>query len=163
LWQPRLVRQIVPADGAAQEIAPVPAANGPKWKTSLIRVVREGMRDAVNQPDGSGKCAMLPHVVVAGKTGTAEYGVKGAVRKMTWMIAFAPFDEPRYAVAMLVEDGISGGTTVAPRVRQLLAQVFHEVDHLELPLPPPAPEPLAPVPELEPSPAPAPADGEEAA
>lgn len=97
------------------------------------------MRDAVNQPDGSGKRAMLPQVVVAAKTGTAEYGVKGSGRKMTWMIAFAPFDEPRYAVALLVEDGVSGGTTAAPRVKQLLARVFREVDGLDLPLPDLAP------------------------
>jgi penicillin-binding protein 2 len=152
LWQPRLVRQIMPTDGIAQEIAPVPAPNGPKWEARHIRVVREGMRDAVNQPDGSGKRAALPHVTVAGKTGTAEYGIKGAGRKMTWMIAFAPYDEPRYAVAILVEDGVSGGTTVAPRVKQLLAQVFHDVENRPLPPPPPAPEPVAPVQEPVPEP-----------
>jgi penicillin-binding protein 2 len=149
LWHPRLVRQIVPADGAAQEIAPVEAPDGPHWTARHVRVVREGMRDAVNESDGSGKRAALPHVTVAGKTGTAEYGIKGAGRKMTWMIAFAPFDQPRYAVAILVEDGVSGGSTVAPRMKQLLAQVFHDVENM--PLPPP-PEPLAPV--LEPVPEP---------
>ncbi len=154
LWRPRLVRQIAPADGAVQEVAPARAPDGPCWEARHIRVVREGMRDAVNAPDGSGKRAALPHVVVAGKTGTAEYGVKGAGRKMTWMIAFAPFDEPRYALAMLVEDGVSGGTTVAPRVQQLLAKVFSEVEHLE---PPP---PAVPPPEL-PAPAPAPEPPEE--
>ena len=142
LWQPRLVRQITAADGTAQEIAPAAAPDGPRWKPQHIRTVREGMRDAVNQPDGSGKRAALAQVVVAGKTGTAEYGVKGSGRKMTWMIAFAPFEEPRYAVAVLVEDGVSGGTTVAPRVKQLLAQVFREVESLDIPPPPP----LAPVP-----------------
>jgi penicillin-binding protein 2 len=136
LWQPRLVRQIAPADGAVQEIAPVRAMNGPNWEARHIRVVREGMRDAVNMPDGSGKRAALPQVTVAGKTGTAEYGIKGAGRKMTWMIAFAPFDEPRYAVALLVEDGVSGGTTAAPLVKQLLSQVFSAVEHLA-PLAPP--------------------------
>ena len=142
LWQPRLVRQITAADGTAQEIAPAAAPDGPRWKPQHIRTVREGMRDAVNQPDGSGKRAALAQVVVAGKTGTAEYGVKGSGRKMTWMIAFAPFEEPRYAVAVLVEDGVSGGTTVAPRVKQLLAQVFREVESLDISPPPP----LAPVP-----------------
>lgn len=150
LWQPRLIRQIVPADGAVQEIAPAPAPDGPKWEARHIRVVREGMRDAVNAPDGSGKRAKLPHVTVAAKTGTAEYGIKGAGRKMTWMIAFAPFEEPRYALALLVEDGVSGGTTAAPRVNQLLARVFSEVEHLQMPLPPPAPK--APAPASEPSP-----------
>ena len=93
------------------------------------------MRDAVNEDDGSGKRAALPHVTVAGKTGTAEYGVKGAGRKMTWMIAFAPYEEPRYAVALLVEDGVSGGTTAAPRVKHLLALVFQEVEQLAPPGP----------------------------
>lgn len=138
LWQPRLVREIVPADGPPQVIAPAPAAGGLRWEARHVRVVREGMRDAVNQPDGSGKRAALPHVKVAAKTGTAEYGVKGAGRKMTWMIAFAPFDEPRYAVALLVEDGVSGGTTAAPRVQQMLARIFREVEHLVPP--PPAQE-----------------------
>ena len=40
--------------------------------------------------------------------------------------------------AVLVEDGVSGGTTAAPRVKQLLANVFREVDGLEgMPLPSP--------------------------
>ena len=142
LWQPRLVRQIVTADGATQDIAVAKAPAGPQWQPQHIRTVREGMRDAVNQPDGSGKRAALAQVVVAAKTGTAEYGVKGSGHKMTWMIAFAPFEEPRYAVALLVEDGVSGGTTAAPRVKQLLAQVFREVEGLDIPPPPP----LAPVP-----------------
>ena len=148
LWRPRLVQRIVAPDGTAQEIAPAEAPGGPRWEAHHIRVVREGMRDAVNQPDGSGKRAMLPGVTVAAKTGTAEYGVKGAGRKMTWMVAFAPFEEPRYAVAVLVEDGVSGGTTAAPRVKQLLAQVFREVEGLAMPdtgplpaTPPPVPDP----------------------
>lgn len=159
LWQPRLVREIVPVDGERQEIAPAKAPDGPHWIERHIRVVREGMRDAVNQPDGSGKRARLEQVTVAAKTGTAEYGVKGAGRKMTWMIAFAPFESPRYAVALLVEDGVSGGTTAAPRVKQLLTRVFNEVEGLALPPPPPlqaVPDPVpvpesVPVPEEEPA------------
>ncbi|HPJ57592.1 MAG TPA: penicillin-binding transpeptidase domain-containing protein, partial [Kiritimatiellia bacterium] len=142
LWQPRLVRRIVRTDGAAQEIAAAPAPVGPRWAPRNIRTVREGMRDAVNAPDGSGKRAALPGVTVAAKTGTAEYGPKGAGLKMTWMIAFAPFDDPRYAVALLVEDGVSGGTTAAPRVRRLLAQVFREIEGLDgMPVPPPVEAP----------------------
>jgi len=136
LWKPRLVQQIVPADGEVQEIASTEASGGPDWSARHIRVVREGMRDVVNAPDGTGKRAKLPDVIVAGKTGTAEYGVKGAGHKMTWMIAFAPFENPTVAVAFLVEDGISGGTTVAPRMKKLLTQVFHA----EQPSPSPSPE-----------------------
>ena len=127
-WQPRLVREIHRDNGARQEIAPARAAVQPPWQPEHIRVMREGMRDAVNTPDGSGKRARLPHVTVAGKTGTAEYGPKGAGLKMTWTIAFAPFEDPRYAVVVLVEDGLSGGTTAAPRVGQLLGDIFRDVE-----------------------------------
>ncbi|MGD9782680.1 MAG: penicillin-binding protein 2 [Kiritimatiellia bacterium] len=151
LWQPRLIRRIARTDGTVQDVAPAQAPAGPRWTARHVRVVREGMRDAVNQRDGSGKRAALPHVTVAAKTGTAEYGVKGSGRKMTWMIAFAPFEKPRYAVALLVEDGVSGGTTAAPKVKQLLAQVFHEVEGMEaLPPPPAVPAPV-PVPAEEPA------------
>ena len=40
------------------------------------------------------------------------------------MIAFAPFDAPRYAVAMVVDEGVSGGETAAPRMRQLMTGLF---------------------------------------
>ena len=147
LWQPRLAARIVSSAGVANEIPAEATPDGPRWNARHVAAVRAGMRDAVNEPDGSGKRAKLAGVVVAAKTGTAEYGVKGSGRKMTWMIAFAPYDEPRYAVALLVEDGISGGTTAAPRVKQLLTQVFNDVDGLGLP--PVAPVDVAPPPETD--------------
>jgi penicillin-binding protein 2 len=41
------------------------------------------------------------------------------------MIAFAPFDKPRYAVAILVEEGVSGGSTVAPLLQKIMQGIFH--------------------------------------
>ena len=61
---------------------------------------------------------------MAGKTGTAEYGVKGQGHKIAWMIAFAPYDNPRYAVALMVEEGVTGGTTAAPKMKQIMAGLF---------------------------------------
>ena len=40
------------------------------------------------------------------------------------MISYAPFDFPRYAVAMIVEDGKSGGSTVGPRLHKLYKNLF---------------------------------------
>ena len=45
-------------------------------------------------------------------------------RKHTWMIAFAPYEKPTIALAILVEDGDSGGRTVAPLIRSALAYWF---------------------------------------
>ena len=40
------------------------------------------------------------------------------------MISYAPYDSPRYAIAMLVEEGVSGGQTVGPRLSQLYRMLF---------------------------------------
>ena len=65
-------------------------------------------------------------VSCAGKTGTAEVGVGTNRRKNTWIIAFAPFEEPTVAIAMVIENGESGGLTTAPKVHNVLARIFGE-------------------------------------
>jgi penicillin-binding protein 2 len=90
----------------------------------VLEQVRAGMRDVIQTPSGTGRLALLPGIVMAGKTGTAEYGRKQEGRKHGWMILFAPFEEPRYAVAMVMDEATSGGITIAPRMRQLMAGIF---------------------------------------
>lgn len=89
------------------------------WDAAAVNVVRNGMRDVVMAEDGTGRKIRVAGFELAGKTGTAEYGIKGEGRKRGWMIAFAPFDQPRFAAAMILEDAISGGTSVAPRLQVL--------------------------------------------
>ena len=98
--------------------------NKANWQRETLRILREGMRAAIHAPNGTGSRARIAGVEMAGKTGTAEYGPKAKRKNHTWMIVFAPFDAPRYAVALLVEDGLSGGRTVAPRMRVLMEEIF---------------------------------------
>ncbi len=88
-----------------------------------IDLVREGMRDVVTSGTGRKIASGLP-VTCAGKTGTAEIGKGETKRKNTWVIAFAPYEEPTVAMAMIVERGESGGKTVAPRVNSVFAKIF---------------------------------------
>lgn len=60
----------------------------------------------------------IPGVSVAGKTGTAE---TGSGTSHAWFIAFAPIEEPRIAVAVLVENGGQGSTVAAPIAEQVIA------------------------------------------
>jgi len=71
-----------------------------------IRIVKEGMVAAVNEPLGTGIWAYLPDIVIAGKTGTAQnpHGENHA-----WFVCFAPADNPKVMVLLLVEQGGSGG------------------------------------------------------
>ena len=97
------------------------------------------MYDVVNAPKGTGRRAKVPGLEMAAKTGTAEYGPRQNRRKHTWMIAFAPYEKPTIALAILVEDGDSGGRTVAPLIRAALAYWFHLPDPGDEP-PPEEPE-----------------------
>jgi len=74
----------------------------------------------------------LGPVKMAGKTGTAQAhgyaggtGAHGAVgawaqRDHAWFIAFAPYDDPRYALSVLVEHGGFGATASAPKAREIM-------------------------------------------
>ncbi|MCK5528124.1 MAG: penicillin-binding protein 2 [Kiritimatiellae bacterium] len=95
-------------------------ANQLNWSGLTLETVRGGMFDVINAPTGTGKRALIPGLLMAGKTGTAEYGTRNNRKKNTWMILFAPYTKPKYAIAMIVEDGISGGLTVAPRLKRLM-------------------------------------------
>ena len=96
-----------------------------------LEIVRAGMRDVVETGTGrrirtrygEGRARFNLKVPCAGKTGTAE---RGHGRKDTWIIAFAPYDRPTIAMAMVVEHGESGGKTTAPRANRVLAHVFGE-------------------------------------
>ena len=82
--------------------------------------IRQMMVDVVQS--GTGKAASIPGLDVAGKTGTAETGVGRGLDH--WFVGFAPAQDPRIAVAVVVEDpqGVrgTGGTVAAPLARSIL-------------------------------------------
>jgi penicillin-binding protein A len=77
---------------------------------------------------GTGRTAQIPGIKVAGKTGTAQQG-KGKAPS-AWFIAFAPADNPKIAVAVVVEDGgrlgteAVGRTVAAPIAKDVLTAVL---------------------------------------
>ena len=94
------------------------------WTPESLRAVKQGMYDAVNADYGTAKFARIEACTLAGKTGTAEYYDKGERRKHAWMIAFGPFESPRYAIAVIVENSNSGGRAAAPIVHRVCSALF---------------------------------------
>ena len=74
---------------------------------------------------GTGTAAQIPGVAVAGKTGTAELGLGNLYD--AWFVAFAPADNPRYVVAVVVEKQPNGfgGSISAPIARTILERLLH--------------------------------------
>ncbi|MFC7379932.1 penicillin-binding protein 2 [Brevundimonas sp. GCM10030266] len=125
---PRLVKSI----GGVEQSAP-PFADL-SYEPDMLKVLREGM-EAVTDVGGTGfrnSQLGLGAVRMAGKTGTAQpmnYGAgsrKGAGRPWAskdhnLFIAYAPIDNPRYAVSVIVQHGgMGGGTAGAPRAREVM-------------------------------------------
>ncbi|HVX70400.1 MAG TPA: penicillin-binding protein 2 [Mycobacteriales bacterium] len=80
---------------------------------------------------GTGTAAQIPGIAVAGKTGTAQHGLTSQhLPPQAWFVSFAPADNPRVAVAVLVEDGGSlgsdatGGAVAAPIAKSVMCAVL---------------------------------------
>lgn len=130
-------RLLAPADGTPPP--PFPSLGIPE---EHLEIVRKGMFDVVNSGIGTARGARSPiyGVHFAGKTGTAQVrriskeerrrGVKRnealpwKQRDHALFVAFAPTEEPRYAVSVIIEHGIAGGKYAAPIARDVLTFLY---------------------------------------
>ncbi|MHB2154731.1 penicillin-binding protein 2 [Calditrichota bacterium GD2] len=88
--------------------------------SEVFDIVREGMHQVVN--GGTGWLGKVPGIDMAGKTGTSQnpHGEPHA-----WFMAFAPYSHPEVAIAVIVENGGSGGGVAAPIARKFLEMYFY--------------------------------------
>ncbi|MDP4624143.1 MAG: penicillin-binding transpeptidase domain-containing protein [Akkermansiaceae bacterium] len=102
-----------------------------------VAIVREGMRDVVEKGYGTGKSGGLSFTSLAGKTGTAQWGPPSKNQRLAWFAGFLPYDNPRYAFAVLYEgkpgEGVSGGRMSAPMVRSFFEPLKDEIKEIIAP------------------------------
>jgi penicillin-binding protein 2 len=80
---------------------------------------RAMLEDVEDQKVGTGKAAYIPGMGISGKTGTAQIRTPKGIDWITWFVSFAPYDNPKYAVVVMVESGSSGGGTCAPKAKEV--------------------------------------------
>ena len=87
-----------------------------------LAALRDGMVRCVEE--GTARSARIPGLTYAGKTGTAEYFLKGQKAHLGWMIGYAPSARPTVAFAVLVEGQLDtntwGGKTAGPVAKAML-------------------------------------------
>lgn len=114
-------------DGRRREVATAPIRTD-VVPLEPLRTVRAGMRRTVT--DGSAQSLMSVPVPVAGKTGTAQWNEKRA--NHAWFTGFAPYDNPKIVITVLLEEGGEGSTVAVPVARDFLTWYFnHTRDVIE--------------------------------
>jgi len=90
----------------------------------LIQLARRGLWKVVNEDGGTAARARLQGVQVAGKTGTAQAMTEGKKDTIAWFVCFAPFDNPKYTIAVMVQGGEHGGSVAAPIATRILERAL---------------------------------------
>ena len=118
LYRPRIINQIVSLrEGEALAFRSEPIGQLPISKENLA-LIRDALGRVVSSPTGTAYQAFQEsRVSVAGKTGTAETGKE---EPHAWFVGYAPADNPRIVVAVIVEHGGEGSTMAAPIFRQVV-------------------------------------------
>ncbi|MEK7736517.1 MAG: penicillin-binding protein 2 [Pseudomonadota bacterium] len=130
MFRPHIVKFIVDArTGATIPVEPKPLRTIP-LKPQNIETIKQALI-GVNKEGTGARAFAGAEYVSAGKTGTAQvYSLKGEkyiegqvaerLRDHALFIAFAPADQPKIALAVLVENGGFGAQAAAPIARQVL-------------------------------------------
>ncbi len=119
----------------------VPDAPSMGFSQEHLDYVHKAMSDVVNGPGTAGRARLpIPDVLMAGKTGTAQVvslsvsdGKSGPwkYRDHGHFIAYAPFDNPRYACAVVVEHG-GGSGSAYPIARDVMTFLYDPAKALEV-------------------------------
>ncbi|MCU1345139.1 MAG: cell division protein FtsI/penicillin-binding protein 2 [Acidimicrobiia bacterium] len=126
---PHLLAEARDSDGAILQ-RPTPSIWQRPMSAETAAILRDAMIGVVQS--GTGTQAQIPGVVVAGKTGTAQVGTNPP-SSHAWFVAFAPADNPRVAVAVLVKgvpgvSEVTGGQLAAPIARAIMQAVLSRPD-----------------------------------
>lgn len=130
LHTPKLIESITSPSGKViktfvqEEGRRLPVSEG------TLRIVKDALRGVVHEEGGTARFLMASNLKIAGKTGTAQVArlikrtkyiesIAYKYRDHAWFAGFAPYDDPKIAVIVIVEHGGFGASAAAPVAREI--------------------------------------------
>ncbi len=123
---PHVVKELTDANGESVPLNRQNVKRNLNIDPHNLNIMREAMRQSVH--DGAATTAAVSDVVVAGKTGTAEFGPEiepNVFLEHGWFTGYAPYDNPEIAVVVFMELG-NGFGTAAPTAAKILDYYFNQ-------------------------------------
>jgi penicillin-binding protein 2 len=121
-YRPFLVSKVIAPNGeVVKTFAPEELGNI-KISDSTLNLVRESLREVAQEGGTAGQVFSDFPINIAGKTGTAEnpHG-----DDHSWFVAYGPYEDPRIAVVVIVEQGGYGASSAVPIAKKILQAAFN--------------------------------------
>ena len=133
VWQPFIVRRIEGARADEVKDLAGKVRSQAAIQKQYLQMVKDGLLGVVQEDRGTAHGIRHNSIMIAGKTGTAQVVglAEGANRKLSgaakyknrdhaWFIGYAPAQDPKIVVSVLVEHGGHGSSAAAPLARQVM-------------------------------------------
>lgn len=130
-WRPHLLLSAVSRDGEenAYTYEPEKRLTAEVQRKQAMTVAKNGVHRMIYEESASvARHFQSVPVQVAGKSGTAE---KTGESLYGWFIAYAPFEDPKYVIASIVEEGGFGSVCSMPVVRTVLGAIYDAPDPID--------------------------------
>jgi penicillin-binding protein 2 len=126
LFEPRVVKEFVDEERNTLEVIGSNLRREGFVDAETLEIIRKGMRQTVTAGSATGWLDSLP-VNAAAKTGTAQTGRRtrdGKDYLHSWTVAFAPIENPKIVLVVIVEDLLEGQIGTLPVARDALEWYF---------------------------------------
>lgn len=138
VWQPRVVSQIVNADGDVIDDNPGVVVSMVRLSPRTVTMLRQDLQQVVNNAERGTAWSAFRNFgdnveLVGGKTGTGEVIKASKAERFRQVdnalfVGVAPIDSPKWVVSIVIERGGSGGRVAAPVARQVLQYLLNGSD-----------------------------------
>lgn|GEM_PF-1026418 len=125
LYRPRLIRWVGNKDNPME--VPPEVVNEVNVDLEHIKTMQLGMHEVIHGRYGTARKGKIDGIEYGAKTGTAEFGPKADKTYRAWMMAFVPYENPKYAISILIEKSEGSATAAVPRMQALIKGLFRDV------------------------------------